>query len=114
MPQQVVADKNWEEKMPSILKDYTPEIFSDLKKLSEDTMKDGALSAKFKELTAIALSIAAGCEPCVKIHTRRALQLGATKDEISEIIGVAVLLLGGPADVWPTEIIINEIQKFDN
>lgn len=97
--------------MSSILNDYKPELFSDLKKLSEDAMKDAALPAKFKELTAIALSIASGCEPCVKIHTRRALQLGATEEEIAEIIGVAVLLLGGPADVWPAEIINAEIER---
>ena len=97
--------------MSKILKDYKPEVFSDLKRLSEDVMKDGALSTKIKELTAVALSIAAKCEPCVKIHTRRALQLGATEEEIAEIIGVAVLLLGGPADIWPTEIINAEIER---
>ena len=85
--------------MSKIVKDYKPELFADLKKLSEDVMKNGALSSKMKELTAIAFSIAANCEPCLKIHTRRELHLGATKKEIEEIVGVAVLLLGGPADV---------------
>ena len=99
--------------MPSILKDYHTPVFEDLKKLNQDVMKDGALSSKIKELSAIALSIASKCEPCVKVHTRRALQLGATKEEIGEIIGVAVLLLGGPADVWPEEIIENEINKIE-
>lgn len=97
--------------MPSILKDYNAAVLEDLKKLNQDVMKDGALSAKQKELTAISLSIASKCEPCVKIHTRRALQLGANEEEIAEIIGVAVLLLGGPADVWPTEIINEEIER---
>lgn len=99
--------------MSNILNDYKPELFSDLKKLSDDVMKDGALSSKIKELSAIALSIASNCGPCVKIHTRRAIQRGATKEEIAEIVGVAVLLLGGPADVWPAEIIENEINKIE-
>jgi len=97
----------------NILNDYKPELFADLKKLSDDVMKDGALSSKIKELSAIALSIASNCKPCVKIHTRHAIRLGATKEEIAEIIGVAVLLLGGPADVWPAEIIENEINKIE-
>jgi len=96
--------------MPSILKNYHPDCFQALSNLAKVTMQDGALSTKTKELMAIALSIGAACEPCVKIHTRRALQLGATKEEIAETIGVAILLLGGPADVWPTQIIENEIQ----
>ena len=77
-------------------------------------MKDGALSTKIKELMAVALSISTACEPCVKIHTRKALQHGAIKEEIAETNGVAVLLLGGPADVWPSEIIEEEIQKCGN
>ena len=97
--------------MASILQKYNSEVFNNLKNLSQNVMKDGALSSKIKELIAIALSIASNCEPCVKIHTRRALQLSATKEEIAEIVGVAVLLLGGPADVWTTEIIENEINQ---
>ena len=100
--------------MASLLQKCNSEVFNNLKNLSQSVMKDGALSSKVKELTAIALSIASNCEPCVKIHTRRALQLGATKEEIAEIIGVAVLLLGGPSDVWPTEIINREIETSEN
>ena len=97
--------------MPSILKKYHPDCFQALSNLAKVTMQKGALSTKVKELMAIALSIAAACEPCLKIHTRRALQLGATKQEIAETIGVAVLLLGGPADVLPTNVIETEIQN---
>ena len=97
--------------MASILKAYHPVAFDYVNSLAKKVMQGGALSTKIKELMAIALSIAAGCEPCVKIHTRRALQLGANKKEIGETIGVAVLLLGGPADVWPAQIIEEEIQK---
>lgn len=99
--------------MASILKSYHPEAFEKLSSMSGTVMQDGALSTKIKELMAIALSIAANCEPCVKIHTRRALQHGARKEEIGETIGVAVLLLGGPADVWPAQIIESEIERFE-
>ncbi len=97
--------------MASLLRAHQPESFAALSDLAKVVMKDGALSAQVKELMAIALSIAAGCEPCVKIHCRRALQLGASADEISETVGVAVLMLGAPADVWPVEIIEKEIAR---
>lgn len=97
--------------MASLLKTHQPESFAALSNLAKVVMKDGALSAQTKELMAIALSIAANCEPCVKIHTRRALQLGASAAQISETVGVAVLMLGGPADVWPVEIIEEEIAR---
>lgn len=97
--------------MASLLKTHQPESFGALSNLAKVVMKEGALTARTKELMAIALSIAANCEPCVKIHTRRALQLGATAAEISETVAVAVLMLGGPADVWPVKIIEEEIEK---
>jgi len=100
--------------MHSILKTYHPDCFKSLSDLAKVTMKEGALSTKIKELMAVVLSISAACEQCVKIHARRALQHRATKEEIAETIGVAVLLLGGPADVCPSKIIEEEIQKYAN
>jgi len=97
--------------MASLLKKHQPESFAALSNLAKAAMQEGALSAQIKELMAIALSIAANCEPCVKIHTRRALQLGASAGQIAETVGVAVLMLGGPADVWPTAIIEEEIGR---
>jgi AhpD family alkylhydroperoxidase len=99
--------------MASILKSYHQKVFEHLNALANEAMNEGALSTKVKELMAIGLSIASGCEPCIKIHTRRALKHGASKEEIAEAIGVAVLLLGGPSDVWPAQIIEEEIQKVN-
>jgi AhpD family alkylhydroperoxidase len=99
--------------MASILKSYHPKVFEHLNALADEAMKEGVLSTKVKELMAIALSIAAGCEPCIKIHTHRALQHRVSREEIAETIGVSMLLLGGPADVWPAQIIADEIQKVN-
>jgi AhpD family alkylhydroperoxidase len=99
--------------MTSILKSYNPSVFEHLNTLADEAVKEGALSIRVKEPMAIGLSIASGCEPCIKIHTRRALKHGASREEIAETIGVAVLLLGGPADVWPAQIIADEIQKVN-
>ena len=95
----------------SLLKKYKPENFKALSRLASETMKEGALSVKIKELLAVVLSIAMHCEPCIKIHLRRALQAGATEEEIAETLGVTVLMCGGPADVWPVRIIEEELQK---
>ena len=95
----------------SILKKYKTETFSALSRLASESMKEGALSVKIKELLAVALSIAVHCEPCIKIHLRRALEAGTTEEEIAETLGVTVLMCGGPADVWPVRIIEEELQR---
>ncbi len=58
---------------------------------------DGALSAKFKEIICIVASILAPCESCIVYHTKQALSAGATREEIMEACGVAIVMGGGPA-----------------
>jgi len=61
---------------------------------------DGALTARTKHLMAVAISIAARCDGCVAYYVHNALRDGATRDEVCEAIGVAVLMGGGPAAVY--------------
>ena len=48
------------------------------------------LDEKTKELIALACSLVAKCEGCARGHIKKALELGATKHEISDAIVVAV------------------------
>lgn len=68
-------------------------------------------TCEFKGLVAIAFSIANNCEPCVRVHLRRALELGATEEEVAELLGVTVLLNGGPSDVRPRAAIGEELKR---
>ncbi|MGQ9478394.1 MAG: carboxymuconolactone decarboxylase family protein [Candidatus Bipolaricaulia bacterium] len=97
--------------MESLISQQKPELWRAYSGFAAEALKDGALPAKFKELVAIALSIASHCEPCIRVHLRRALELGATREEIAELLGVTVLLVGGPADVWTREAILEELKK---
>jgi AhpD family alkylhydroperoxidase len=49
-----------------------------------------ALDLKTKELIAIAAALVAQCQGCVKGHIKKAINLGATRQEISEAICIAV------------------------
>jgi len=71
--------------------------------LHKQALADGALSAKFKELMTLAISITSLCEGCIAVHIRGALRAGATRQEIVETIGVAVYMGGGPAMVYGCE-----------
>ncbi len=65
--------------------------------LERTAFADGAVSSKQKELTALAISIVAKCEPCIEWHVGQALRLGAGEPEIYETIEVAMEMGGGPA-----------------
>jgi len=49
-----------------------------------------ALDAKTQELIALACSLVAKCDGCIEGHITKALKEGATREEISESIVIAV------------------------
>ena len=88
--------KEIEEMLNSLMKDHKEEVGAFMHFLKE-TIREKSLTSKTKELISIALSVATGCEWCIALHTKNALDAGATKDEIIEACFVAVLMAGGPA-----------------
>jgi len=50
------------------------------------------LDAKVQELISIAASLVAKCDGCIDGHMKKALELGATKEEISETICIAAAI----------------------
>jgi AhpD family alkylhydroperoxidase len=56
----------------------------------ESYFTPSALDLKTKELIAIGVSLVAKCEGCLNGHIKKALELGLTKEEISDAIAVAV------------------------
>ncbi|HVB54180.1 MAG TPA: carboxymuconolactone decarboxylase family protein [Candidatus Acidoferrales bacterium] len=95
---------------PQVLKDLStpiselrqaiPEVWAGYTQTHRAVMVDGALSAKHKELVALAISIVKRCDGCVAAHARGAARQGASSQEVAEAIGVTLLLEGGPATVW--------------
>lgn len=80
-----------------------PGAMSGFAKLHMSACADGALSSKTKELIALGIGIAARCEGCIAFHVHDAIRVGATDEEITEAIGVAVFMGGGPALMYGAE-----------
>ena len=58
-------------------------------------MRTGALPVTYKELIAVAAAHITRCPFCIEGHTKRAMEAGASEDEIIEAIMVAVALSAG-------------------
>ena len=56
----------------------------------KETYRPSVIDRKTKELIAIAASLAAKCQGCLEGHVKKALKFGATKEEISEAIAIAI------------------------
>ena len=72
-----------------------PEINKKFVDFYHEVFQEGALSLKVKELLAVAVSLAAGCEPCYGAHLEKAKRLGNTDGEIREAIAVAEIVACG-------------------
>lgn len=91
------------------LRASTPEVMKSFSDLGRAATADGVLDAKTKELIALALSIAARCDPCIGFHAKALAKLGATRQEVDETLGVATYMGGGPSLMYAA----NAIAAFD-
>lgn len=89
-----------------------PGTVSGFSKLHKEALTEGALSTKMKELIALAIGISAGCEGCISFHVHDALQAGASRQEILETIGVAILMGGGPSMIYGAEA-LDALDQFE-
>ena len=81
------------------LSDEAPLLFEGFDSLMKAYYSESALSTKYKELIAIALSISRCCVPCLAIHTKNAIDAGATRDEVIDAAKIGVEFGGGPSFV---------------
>lgn len=87
----------------SELRKEIPGVMEGFSAMAQAATKDGVLDKKTKELVALALGVAAHCDGCIGFHTQALHKLGATRAEVSEVLGMAVYMGGGPSLMYAAE-----------
>ena len=93
------------------LTDELPGPMSAFGQLYEAVVTEEALSTRVKELIAVGIAIAARCDGCIAYHVHGALTAGATRQEVLEVVGVAVLMGGGPAVMYGARV-LEAVDQF--
>jgi len=75
----------------------TPDTLRAFTALAQAAGRDGALDRKTKEFIALALGVAAHCDPCIGFHAQALVRLGATRAQVEEVLGMTVYMGGGPS-----------------
>ena len=88
----------------------TPNLMGAFQNLMGEAAKDAEFSSAIKELIALALAVAKGCEDCIIFHASKAKQQGATREELVEVLGVCIEMGGGPSAVYAAK----SLEIFDN
>lgn len=88
-----------------------PDVLKGFSSLSASALQDGVLSKRTKELIALSIGIAKQCEGCIAYHVGGAVREGASDEEVTEAIGVAVLMGGGPASIYACKA-VKALRQF--
>lgn len=75
-------------------------------------VQDGVLPRATKELIALAVAICGHCDGCIAFHVHDALKAGATRAEVEEAVGVAILMGGGAAAVYASDA-MTALDQFE-
>jgi AhpD family alkylhydroperoxidase len=82
----------------------SPDVVKGYSTLAQAGAKTNRLDAKTRELIALAVAVTTRCDGCFAVHSKKALENGASKEEIAEALGVAVALNAGAALVYSARV----------
>ena len=89
-----------------------PDVAAAQEAVINASYQDGVLSSKVKRLIALGVALSTGCVPCIIGQTRRAVEAGATKEEVLEAASVLLAIHGtsGYSETWRVVKILEEMD----
>ncbi|MET3823940.1 MULTISPECIES: carboxymuconolactone decarboxylase family protein [Burkholderia] len=81
------------------------DVMRGLATIENAAIKTGQLEPKIHELIALAVAVTTRCDGCISVHTKKAVEHGATLAEISEALGVAISLNAGAALTYSARVL---------
>ncbi len=80
-----------------------PDVMQGFSAMASASLKDGALDKKTKELIALSIGVAGHCKGCIGFHVKALVALGVSREEITEALGMAIYMGGGPSLMYAAE-----------
>lgn len=88
-----------------------PETMQGFSAMAQNATKDGVLNKKTKEFIALAIGVSTRCDGCIGFHAKALAELGATKEEVLEVLGMAIYMGGGPSLMYAADA-ISAFEQF--
>ena len=85
------------------LRNVVPDAMGGFSTLAKSATADGALDKKTKEFIALGIGVTQRCDGCIGFHVRALKELGATREEIAEVMAMCVYMGGGPALMYAAD-----------
>src|SRR3990167_3233091 len=86
-----------------------PDIMAGFGSMAKAATQAKIIDEKTKEMIALALGVAAHCDGCLGYHTKALVRLGGTREEVAEVLGMAIYMGGGPSLMYAADA----LRSFD-
>ena len=77
-----------------------PEAMQGFGALSKAVKDNGVLDLKQKEFVALGMAVVMRCEPCIMFHVEALMKAGATREELGDVLAMAIQMSGGPGVMY--------------
>ncbi len=91
------------------LRGGAPEVMQGFGAMARAALAPKTLDSKAKELVALGIAVAIRCDACVTFHAEAALRQGASRDEVMEVMGMAIYMGAGPSVMYAAQV----VEAFD-
>lgn len=71
--------------------------------LAKGATANGSLDKKTKEFVALAIGVTQRCDGCIGFHVKALKDLGASRQEVAELLAMCVYMGGGPALMYAAD-----------
>ena len=82
------------------LRSGAPDVMKAFSNIAQSALAPKALDRKTKELIALGISVAARCEDCIGFHVKAAIEQGASLEEVTEALAMAIYMGAGPSVMY--------------
>jgi AhpD family alkylhydroperoxidase len=82
-----------------------PKVASMWWELNDAATAPGALDSKTKKLISLGIAVSSRCDECIAFHIEGLLEEDVTREELMEVLGVAVMMGAGPPVAYSTHVL---------
>lgn len=68
--------------------------------LGKAVKEGGVLDFKTKEFVALGIAVSERCEDCIALHIESLIRIGASRDEVADVLAMTIQMGGGPAMMY--------------
>lgn len=86
-----------------------PDTMAGFSSMAKAATQTKVIDEKTKEMISLALGVAAHCDGCLGYHTKALARLGASREEVAEVLGMAIYMGGGPSLMYAADA----LRSFD-